>query len=272
MRRACTTIAWLVAIACVSVPVASQVDRSRGGSVTAENFEARYALNSAVPANLEFVQDPAGSARIVVRARVRDTDSIVAGGSRTEISPLKEYVREGVRWYAMSVYFPAEWQFHPSPTVVSQLHTSQKSTVVSPPVSFVAHDRNLYLELHFNHRRIDGDDPVTKENSARQRIRLDSIRPEQWYCFVVRADWSFQPGKGALWIWLNGDKVYEAVNSHNAYESWLGNWPKTGLYLPGKMAVPERTLYADFIHVGGAKSTIATMSGLTPCAKAKGPK
>jgi hypothetical protein len=64
---------------------------------------------------------------------------------------------------------------------------------------------------------------------------------------------------------MNGDKVYEALNSHNAYETWLGNWPKVGLYIPGKMTVRERKIYADFIHVGGPKSGYEEMAALTPC-------
>lgn len=272
VKKGISVLACWIVLACMPVTASSQVDRTRAGTASSGNITERYTINTADPGNVELVPDPAGSGRTVVRVRVRDTDRKVVGGSRTEISPLREYVREGIRWYAISVYFPSDWHFHPTPTVVGQLHTSQKTAIVPPPVSFVARDRSLYLELHFNHRRIDGADPVTKQNSARQLIRLDTIRTAQWYCFVVRADWSFTPGKGALWIWLNGDKVYEANNSHNAYVTWLGNYPKTGLYLPGKMAIPERILFTDFIHVGGAKTNVATMSALTPCGEAAGPK
>jgi len=261
----CVTLGF---VAVAGSEAKAQIDRQRGGNVGKGAISERYAINSARPGNVEVVADPAGSGRNVLRMRAFDTDQPVAGGIRTEVSPLKEYAREGVRWYAASVYFPSDWRFHPTPTVVTQLHTSQKATIVSPPVSFVAQDHSIYLELHFNHRRIEGEDPVTKQNSARQLIRLDRIRTEQWYCFIVRADWSFTPGKGALFIWLNNEKVYEAVNSHNAYETWLGNWPKTGLYLPGRMAVPERTIYTDFIHVGGAKTGFAEMAALTPCGAA----
>ncbi|MBK6974863.1 MAG: heparin lyase I family protein [Sterolibacteriaceae bacterium] len=243
----------------------AQVDRARGGVASGSAFASRYALNSADPANLTWVPDPAGSARPVMRVRVRDTDDKVFGGLRTEISPLNEYIRDGVRWYALSMYFPADWEFHPYPVVVGQLHTSQKATIVSPPVSFVAHGRSLDLELHHNHRSVGGSDPVTKANSASQTIRLDKLRTQTWYCFVVRADWSFTPGQGSLRIWMNGDKVYEALNSYNAYETWLGNWPKVGLYHPGAMGVHERTLYVDYVYVGGQKSGFDEMSALTPC-------
>ena len=255
-------VGLLTSVCCTSE---AQVEKSRGGRVA--NISERYTVNAADPKNVEVVPDPAGSGQNVVKVRLRESDPKVAGGSRTEISPTKEYVREGLRWYAMSVYFPADWQFDSSMTIVSQLHTSQKATTVSPPVAFFARGRDLFMEQNFNHRRIEGEDPVNKENSTRQLIRLDRIQTERWYCFVVRADWSHTPGKGALWVWLNGERVYEAVNSHNAYETWLGNYPKSGLYVPGKMGVPERTLYVDFIHVAGPKTSFATMAAETPCAK-----
>jgi len=222
-------------------------------------------LHSAAPGNLEFVPDPAGSGRTVLLARARDTDEKQLGSIRTEIIPQKEYQKEGIRFYAISFNFPADWEFKANPIVVGQLHTSQKATVVSPPVSFVAQGRNLDLELHFNHRSIAGSDAVTKQNSARQVIRLDRIRTGQWYCFVVRADWSWTPGGGALLIWMNGDRVYEAWNSYNSYDTWLGNYPKVGLYAPGVLGVSERKLYVDFIHVGGPKTSAEELMALTPC-------
>ncbi|WP_323001174.1 polysaccharide lyase [Denitromonas sp.] len=245
--------------------VQAQVDRQRGGVAEPYAFAQRYAVNSASPANLAWVPDPAGSGRTVLLARVHETDAKVYGGIRTEISAQHEYVKSGVRWYALSMYFPGDWQFHPYPTVVAQLHTSQKTTIVSPPVALVVHDHSLDLELNFNLRKIDGPDPVTKANSSRQRLRLDRLKTQQWYCFVVRADWSSSPGSGALKIWMNGDKVYEATNSPNAYETWLGNWPKVGLYIPGMMGVTQRSMFMDFIHVGGPRSGFEEMAALTPC-------
>lgn len=271
MNSGLFSLVWVVVQLGILAPAFAQVEKARGGVVPAQDFYKRYALNSADPANIELVPDPAGSGRTVLMARVRNTDEKVFGGFRTEISPLKEYQREGVRWYAMSVYFPDNWEFNPAPTVVSQIHTSQKTAVLSPPVSFVAIGDTLNLELSSNVRKIEGADAATKENSTKNAFRLDKIKTKQWYCFVIRADWSHEPGKGALSIWVNGDKVYESLKSPNAYETWLGNWPKTGLYMPGnKMAVAERTIYADFIHLGGPKSSYAEMAALTPCGAGQG--
>jgi len=243
----------------------AQIDASRGGAVGHGDFAMRYSLNSASPANLTWVRDPAGSTRTVLHARVRDTDAKIYGGWRTEISPLREYIRQGLRWYAISVYFPADWQFHAYPTIVAQIHTSQKKTILSPPLAFIVHGHNLDLELYGNHRPVDSGDVATRGNSARQLIRLDRVQTAHWYCFVVRADWSSMPGKGSVKIWMNGAPVYEGQNLYNAYETWLGNYPKAGIYMPGMMGVSERDLYFDFIHLGGARSSFDEMAAQTPC-------
>lgn len=244
----------------------AQVDYDHGGEVSRNKFSDRYTLHSADLQNLQWVKDPAGSERIVLSARIQNTDQKIYGGIRTEISPRNEYIREGVRWYAFSVYFPQDWEFHSYPTVVAQLHTSQKNTILSPPVSFVANGDRLDLELNFNQRHIIDQDPATKNNSAHQRVKLEKIVRDKWNCFVIRADWSYMPGKGALRIWMNGENVYDASNSPNSYETWLGNYPKVGLYSPGRMAVKQRLIYMDFVHMGGPKTQFNDMAALTPCA------
>lgn len=252
----------------ISLPVLAQVDKQRGGTVSQSEFSSRYALVSANPGNLRWVHDPAGSSRSVLQVRVRDTDQKVYDALRTEVALSRDYIREGVRWYAISMYFPADWQPHPYPVVVGQLHTSQKSAILSPPVAFVVHGQNIDLELYANHRPMEGPDAATRPNSAHQLIRLDRMKSEQWYCFVVRADWSPRPGQGALKIWMNGDKVYEATDLYNSYETWLGNYPRAGLYMPGMTSVSERMLYLDFIHVGGPRTGYEEMAAQTPCHQA----
>ncbi|MGH8762732.1 MAG: heparin lyase I family protein, partial [Nitrosospira sp.] len=200
------SLAQLIVLLCVSASSFAQVDKKRAGAVPAQDFYKRYTLLSADPSNLEMVPDPAGGGETVLKARVRNTDEKIVGGIRTEILPTRDYTRAGVaRWYAVSVYFPKDWEFHPTPVIVSQLHTSQKKAVLQPPVSLIAWGNNLNLELHYNHRAIEGDDATTKQNSAAQMIRLDKIKTEQWYCFVMFVDWSHTPGKGAFRLWMNGD-------------------------------------------------------------------
>ncbi|MES2260809.1 MAG: polysaccharide lyase [Pseudomonadota bacterium] len=268
----------------------AQVDLSRGGPIStldanpkplqyvsqslARNlsagtryFDDLYALSSATSSNLNLVPDPLGSNRQVFRMKLLKSDPLVNGGSRTEVTLKYEYVIEGVRWYAMSVLFPPDWQFNIEPSVVTQLHTSQKTTVVPPPVSITATNNDLNLELYYNYRNMNGlgSDPATRANTGQQTVRLGKFVTNKWYCFVFRVDWSYKPGTGSLSMWLNGNQMYDAKNAYNAYETWLGNYPKVGVYQPGVMSVPARSIYTDFIHVGGIQSTYEQMAALTPC-------
>lgn len=278
------------ALCAAAAGVQAQIDPARGGPVTtmATNpttyryiawlltanaaattrfFPDFYTLNSGNPANISLVDDPAGSGRKVFHMQVKKTDPLVLGGARTEVSPRNEYVKEGLRWYTFSMYFPTNWEFHNTPTLVAQLHTSQQTAVVSPPMSLTVTNRTFSLDFNYNHRSTSGSaDPATKANSVAESIRLGNLELGKWYCFVVRANWSYKPGQGEVQVWMNGNEVFSAKNTYNSYETWLGNYAKVGLYMPGTMMVPQRSLYADFVHLGGPSSTYDTMLAQTPCA------
>lgn len=247
---------------CIGSAALAQIDYTRGGPVTAKNFDGRYVLNSAAKDNLQWVPDPAGSGRSVLFARVSDSDGNSAGAKRTEISPKYEYIKEGVRWYGFSFYLPDDWRFHAYDTVVAQLHSSQKTAVVPPPLVFALLDNNLVLGLH---RQIDLSLPVSRINTATVNTVIATVVTGKWYCLVVRADWSSMPGKGSLNIWLNGNNVFKEQGQNNSYETWLGNYPKAGLYMPGLTGVIKREIYFDFIHLGGALSNFQEVNALTPC-------
>lgn len=240
---------------------------ARNLSATSRYFDDVYALGSGTPSNLSLVADPAGSGRKVFRMELRNTDALVSGGSRTEITPKYEYVISGVRWYAMSVMFPSDWKFNVEPSVIMQLHSSQKTTVISPPLGIAATNNDLNLGMAYNYRNMSGTgtDPANKANSGSQNVRLGKFTTNKWYCFVMQADWSHTPGVGAMKVWMNGALVFESKNAYNSYETWLGNYPKVGIYEPGKMSVPYRSIYTDFIYVGGPASTFESMAALTPC-------
>jgi len=284
-------------LAATCVPALAQIDLSRSGRVDtlasnpkklmyvsenlARNATSTYRYLDDVYAvhtgnfagNLQLVDDPRGSGRKVLFLKTLKTDPLVSGASRTELSAKYEYVIEGLRWYAFAMMFPSDWQFHATPTVVAQLHTSQKTLTVPPPVAVVAYGQDLNLELHYNFRKTDGTgtDPATRANTGEQLARLAKIQTNKWYCFVVRADWSAKPGIGSLKVWMNGNLAYDVKNAYNSYETWLGNYPKVGLYMPGVMGVASRSLYSDFIYVGGASSTYDLMAAQLPCGSTVSP-
>lgn len=259
-------------------------------------FDDVYTLNAGVTSNLSFdyppTNPPAGARRKFFKFTLKNTDPLNASASRTEAALKYDYQIDGPRSYAMSFYFPgvlpngsvpSTGVWNPpnednAPVVVAQIQTSQKTFTGSPPVAVVVtyspatKTSYIDLDLSYNHRTTSGTvDPATKENSGVQNIRLGKMETNKWYCMVFIANWSHVPGVGSFTAYMNGDIVYQSSNIHNAYETWLGNFPKVGIYQPGKMSVSGRTMFADFIYAGSSSTSPAInptyegLSKMTPC-------
>ncbi|MFO1320280.1 MAG: polysaccharide lyase [Burkholderiales bacterium] len=253
-------------LSCTMTTAAAQVDRGVGGAVDGSTLKERYAIVSASESNVALVPDPAGSSRTVFELTVKDTDDRIFKGLRAELSAKKEYVKEGQRWYAMSVYIPETWLDTPAKIVIAQIQTSQKSAVLQPPLAFIVKGRSLYLEVHSNVRDVEGDDSADKQNSSERIVRLGPVAKSQWNCWVINATWSFRPNEGSMKVWMNDEVVFENYNEPNAYKSWLGNNPRVGIYAPSVLGASERRVYADFIWIGGKSTRFEDMYARTPCA------
>lgn len=239
---------------------------TKGGGVSLKAFSQRYVLQSASASNLQIVPDPVNQGRSVFMLQLRANDRKVFSGHRTEIVASREYVRQGLRWYALSFLLPNDWIAHSYPIVLAQLHTSQKKAVLPPPVSVVVEGERLKLELRSSSAPVVGPYAVTKQTADTKVLGLGGLERGRWHCFVFRADWSWTEGRGELDVWHNRERVYSARNAANSYSTWLGNYPKVGLYAPGAMGVGYRYSYADFIWIGDEASTFDEMAALTPCA------
>lgn len=239
----------------------AQVDTTIGGTVSQASFSTRYKLVSASPANLTYVSDPAGSGRTVLMTKVRSTDANVGTIKRTDFYPLNESRTTGLRWYGISVYIPSTWVIHPNPTVIAQMDTGTTATNLAAPLSLLVRGNTLELNLNSNYRSTT---TATVTNSASEVIKLGPIVTNRWYCLVIRSDWQPTLGAGAITMWMNGEKVYSATNSTNSYFG-AAHTPRTGLMFPGLMGVAERTLYTDFIRLGGASTTVNQMYYVSPC-------
>jgi len=278
------------------VMAASNIDPARGGPVTTMQtnpvtypyvswelnanaiatiryFNNFYTPNTGAPGNIELVKNPAvGGVRNVFRMTVRNTDSKVAGANRTEVAAKHEYVTQGLRWYAISFLIPSDWVKDNTEAVVAQIHTSQKQTTLTPPFNISISGDYINLFASSNHRNmidspnlVPGAEVATKLNSSHQNIKLEKFVPNKWYCFVIKANWSHTLGKGDLDVYMNNSLVFHQDNTINSYETWLGNYPKTGIYQPGTMSVAKRTIYQDFTFLGNAEATYSEMYNKTPC-------
>lgn len=245
----------------LSTAALAQIDATIGGATTPADFGTRYVLNAANTANLAFITGPGGSGRTVLSSKVLDAQASVAGIKRTDFYPVNETRASGLRWYAISVYFPSAWVAHPYPAVVAQMASTTGASTWSAPLSLLV--RGAALEMNLNSNFRTGDAATTASNTT-EVIKLGPLVKQKWYCLVIRSDWSPTLGSGAVTMWMNGEKVYNAQNSTNSYFG-SANVPHAGLMFPGLMGVSERTVYTDFIRLGGAASTALTMYGATPC-------
>lgn len=249
---------------------------------TQRYFSWYYGWARGTDSSLDLVSNPAGSAQPVpkvFRMQVRDVPlSTLNREIRSEVTPAYDRIREGRRWYAASIYLPANWVMDTRPdgwTVVFQVHSS-KGVVpdTSPPFAVSILGDNLQLEMRTNHR----DDPrlANKENTSAQKVSLGKVQRQKWYCFVLDADWQHLPGKGALRFWVNGNLMYEIKNAPTHYanlnEINSGNYSKTGVYQSKALSVlgTERTIYTDFLHIGGPNSTYTQLAERTPCGSGPG--
>ncbi len=252
---------WLASTLLAAAAAHAQIDTAVGGTVSASSFSTRYGLSSASTANLTFVSDPAGSGRTVLMTKVKATDTLVGSIRRTDFYPLNESRTTGLRWYGISVYVPSTWAVSPYPTVIAQIDTGTTATNLAAPLSLLVRGNTLELNLNSNYLSATS---ATSSNSASEVIKLGPLVTNRWYCLVVRSDWQPTLGSGAITMWMNGEKVYNANNSNNSYFG-AAHTPRTGLMLPGLMGVAERTLYTDFIRLGGPTTTALQMYQISPC-------
>jgi len=254
--------AWLLAGCLLCGAASAQVDPLIGGVTTPSAFYSRYALNSGASGNVAFIPDPAGTSRTVISTTVRDTDTAVGALMRTDYHPLNEALGTGVRWYGISVYLPAGWAVHPYPTVIAQIENIGATAPGLPSLlSLLVRGDNMELNINANYL-----DPgtATESNSASQVMMLGPAIKERWNCLVVRSDWQPALGRGAVTMWMNGEKVYNAAMTTSSYVG-AAQRPSAGLLFPGLMGVPERTLVSDFISVGGPTTTASQMYQNSPC-------
>lgn len=259
MNRA--RLACLLSGVLLSGAASAQIDTLIGGAVTPLTFSSRYALSAANPANLGFVSDPAGSGRTVLSTVVNSAEGEAGAIKRTDFHPLGEALATGLRWYGISVYVPASWTVHPNPAVIAQIDSGTAAAGLAAPLSLLVRGGGLELNLNSNHLATG---VATASNSAREVIKLGALVTSRWYCLVVRSDWQPTLGRGAITMWMNGEKVYHASNSTNSYFG-AAQTPRAGLMFPGLMGVTERTLYSDFIRLGGPTTTALQMYQISPC-------
>lgn len=250
---------------CFFITMPSALALERGGLASVTNFANQYFLQASSPDRMLLSADPAGSNAQVYKLTLFDSDLKSNSGYRTEIGLKNEYVKEGGRWYAFGFYIAKPWDTSDVPIVMAQLHTSQKTLKLSPPLSIVARGDSLYLTLYGSHKSVDADEPPSINNAAKRLVYLGPVVTQQWLCFVISMDWSHTPGQGGTRVWMNKRLVYQSENDLNSFDTWLGNYLKVGLYAPWKFGASFRQVYVDALWASDATADFDSMYRKTIC-------
>lgn len=245
----------------VSVSAYAQVDKLVGGTTTQDDLATRYSIVSGAVGSVAVVTDPVGS-KPVLQVTTKSSSPLVAGVAASYVAPIGETTASGLRWYAMSAYFPSGWVNTTTPVSVMQIATAQSSGLPAP---LAIQARNGYLELSQTSNHLTSGS-ATKANSANEVIRLAKLTTGKWFCFVIKAEWYQKLGSGNLTLWMNGDKIYEAQRAINNYGTAFGNQPQVGLIYSGAADLASRSVYLDFVRLGGATTYVEQIYAETPCA------
>lgn len=227
----------------------------------AQHFTDYYGVRQHAPQRVQVTTATLGGVtRPVVRADWYGTDAT----PHSDFHLLHEQhpVQSTRRWYAMSVFLPADWSAGSVPITVAQVDNGSGAGALAPPLALQIQGDQLLLNMNFNHRTSD----ITPANSARRTVVAGPATPGSWHCMVVRADWSAVAGSGELRVYMNGNskETFFARSSHNSYAGAL-HVPRVGLSVPAGAAPVHRVLYADFLWVGDAAASLNDMTLKTPC-------
>lgn len=243
-------------------------NRDRGGALNQANFGERYVFQGD-PALPPVWTTDRGDRRQYIQLTLREDSVRANGGLRSEIVPKREYIQAGVRIYGISFKMPDDWLETAAPILLAQLHTSQKADTVSPPLAIVARGGRLHLETRTSTAQPSLGQRLTRDNIQHAVHDLGPLPLGRWTCFVFRMNWAFRAGEGETTVWMNGDRVFESKDEPNAYETWLGNYPKVGLYAPWKLGARERHILVDGIWLDDDRGSMRQVYRLTPCAEGR---
>lgn len=227
----------------------------------AQHFTDYYGVRQHAQQRVQVVTATLGGVtRPVVRADWYGTDA--TPHSDAYLLSEQHPVQSSRRWYAMSIFLPADWSATSVPVTVAQVDNVSGAGTLAPPLALQIQGDQLMLSMNFNHRTSD----ITPANSARRTMLAGPATLGSWHCMVVRADWSAVAGSGELRVYMNGSakETFFARSSHNSYAGAL-HVPRVGLTVPEGAAPGHRVMYADFAWVGDAAASLTDMTQKTPC-------
>lgn len=202
-----------------------------------------------------------------VRAGNYAAEFVTTAGGRCELLPwigstiLGRQIREPFnmdRWYAFSVYLPADREPDKQNEVIAQWHSSRdvffgEKGGRGPP---------LALRIEGEHWKITyGWDAALVSRGkykAGHTLWAEPYTTGRWTDWVFHVRWSHR-SDGLTEVWRDG-KLIARREGPNAYNDLRGVYLKLGIYHPGR----ERTLYLDEVRIGGEGADYACVAPPAP--------
>ncbi|ULQ57956.1 PKD domain-containing protein [Flavihumibacter rivuli] len=192
-----------------------------------------------------------------VRMELRDTDPLIASGTRAELVFNYKLKDPQWKWYQFSTYFPADFKQDNVYEIISQWHyepTGGGSTF-SPPMALTIRNGNWYLDLRYDSTDIN---IYGNKNVKQQYIDLGTWKAGEWTDWVVYYSPSWQTD-GIVRIWKNGVKILDRIG-RNFYLGALPPYWKIGIYKwvwnSGTSLTSSRVVYYDRVKVGNDNATL----------------
>ncbi|WP_186756795.1 polysaccharide lyase [Echinicola salinicaeni] len=193
-----------------------------------------------------LVQDPVFKGLYSGRFELRDTDEMVANGTRAEVL-FPEQVRLD-RWYSFAIYFPAvSFEKDSYREIISQWHQGGAG---SPPNSLQIRNDQLIFRS------------IGRDNRYKDHI-LSNVPKDSWTQLVFHIVHA-PNDEGLVKVWINGEQILQ-LNGRNMKSGYENPRWKVGLY---KWAwnghktsdTKKRVLYYDDIRIGNENSSLEEMT------------
>jgi hypothetical protein len=208
------------------------------------------------------VTSPVFQGAKVGRFELKDTDPIVSGGTRAEVTLVKDAVEKEM-WYSFAALFPAnEFEKDSGREIINQWwqagdkHLGEPNT--SPATALYIQNDHFIFDTGYN-------DSVVSTGvmpGSRRKIDLGPVTKDTWHQFVFHFIHSYQ-SDGLVEIWHNGTKILTHPGGNMYNNVALPKW-KLGIYKwkwngDDTTDTKTRVVYYDNIKVGNARATLEEM-------------
>jgi hypothetical protein len=218
--------------------------------------------------SFSVVANPVFDGAKVARFELKDSDPIVSGGTRAEVTIVKDKVEKEM-WYSFAARFPAnEFLKDSEKEIINQWwqtgdkHLGEGNT--SPATALYIEDDRFIFDTGYNDAQVSTG--VLPE--SRRKIDLGPVSKDTWHQFVFHFIHSYQ-SDGLIEVWHNGNKLLSHPGGNMYNNVALPKW-KLGIYKwkwngGGTTDTRKRVVYYDNIKVGNAQATLQEMMpGATP--------